>query len=523
MKDVEAGHAEERQVDQPILTPPTVLGALFRHRVLAVLLIVVGALLGVAYTLVKPPTVTSTAIIILHNPQVGQGNDSLTATRYVGDQAILMSSDLVLEHVRTTLASASPPLLASTRALRKNLHVATASSSNTLSVSYSATAPALAKRVVDAVVLTYQSQATSSGLSIVDAQLAKVDGEVLRLDKVIQEGPSPSEVETARAARALALEQRVQLLLRESAPAGIDQLVPGTLPPPPNVVLGRVQPVSLGIIVGVLAAAFATYLVSGRVRRFVHESEPSAVLNLPELATVTVPSRLRRPGDSRPPLSLNLDLLTQYVIHVHPDARVAAIVSAGHDDPRRAAVQGLARSMASRGKRVVVLQEQAPADLAGSLLGDVAPGGLVAQRLQLGDAAVDVVSCDPLRAGHVLHEVLSQTNRGKAYDFCIVDVPRMAMGFSADLLTAANINVLVVSQNDDVRQLERLAERLSLVSAPVVGYVYIRGAERLRRGRNDDALSSEGSTWHLLTPAAVYGGVARATRVGQADGASGRS
>jgi capsular polysaccharide biosynthesis protein len=121
-----------------------------RHKILVGVVTLLGLLAGVAYTVLRPPTLTSTALVVL--PQAAQSNLLPGATGpdgYMATQIVIASSDPVLSGALATLGPATP-----LQTLRNDVSVKSPTP-NILSISASGTSATQAEARANAVANSY--------------------------------------------------------------------------------------------------------------------------------------------------------------------------------------------------------------------------------------------------------------------------------------------------------------------------------------------------------------------------------
>ena len=128
-----------------------------RHKVIIGVVTVLGLLAGAAYIVLRPATLTSTAVVVL--PQAAQSNllpGQTGPDSYMATQIIIASSDPVLSAASAQL---SPPM--SVLALRSEIQVKSPTP-NLLSISAKGTSAAQAEARANAVATSYVSYITSA-------------------------------------------------------------------------------------------------------------------------------------------------------------------------------------------------------------------------------------------------------------------------------------------------------------------------------------------------------------------------
>jgi capsular polysaccharide biosynthesis protein len=144
--------------------------AVRRHGKLFAALVVIGILIGAAYAVLRPPTLTSTALVVLQQTNTAQNNQSSSADQLsgeIGTQVVIASSYPVLS---AALPHASPAM--SVQQLNSRITVQSLAGS-IISVTGTGTTAAQAEATTNAVANSYVAY-VSSGNSPVTQMSAKV-------------------------------------------------------------------------------------------------------------------------------------------------------------------------------------------------------------------------------------------------------------------------------------------------------------------------------------------------------------
>ena len=199
-----------------------------RHKAVVVILAVLGLAAGAGYTVLRPPLLTSQALVVLSTPT----QDPLAVTNIMATQVVIADSNPVLAHALQHVRPAT-----SLKALSSRVQVANVAG-NVLSISAQGETPAQAKDTANAVTDSYVAYTRS---------VSGPGGQLLaRVLEPAVNGAGPS------------------LLLRLSEIAG------------------------LGALIGALIGALAAFVIGRGDRRLRERDEIADSIGVPVLASISV-------------------------------------------------------------------------------------------------------------------------------------------------------------------------------------------------------------------------------------------
>ncbi len=289
---------------------------------------------------------------------------------------------------------------------------------------------------------------------------------------------------------------------------------------------------AVGVMLGVLLAAAATYLLALRRRTFADRAQPQLVLRVPLLAEVPDfrSERIKGelPVDSEPTsvaaesfrfIAAALDVEAEPELtdargnHVAdplvPTIRIFAIVSPGLADGKTTITANTGLALARQGKRVLAID----ADFGHQKLSNLLTGGrphevgltelvedelpfeYIVQRIPMGDRAVldlvgrgqaQVSAPDFFRSAGV-REFFEGIH--DEYDIVLIDTPPLLhVAYASQLVRYADRVVIIVGHSQNVAPTEELANRLAFLETEVVGYVYNRAPLRAAMSGSEGSL-----------------------------------
>jgi Mrp family chromosome partitioning ATPase len=277
---------------------------------------------------------------------------------------------------------------------------------------------------------------------------------------------------------------------------GLEYVIPARLPREPS----QPQPLRNAVVAGLLGlilAGVVSWIRADRHRAADEENVPEQVLGSPMLGAVPdlPPSSdlaaLSDPASAAAEAYQFAAASLQYLFH----DGVVLVTSAGRGDGKTVSAASLAAVAARDGSRVLLVDGDARSHgLTRRLLGpdsdgspgltDLASGSASDQlerRLALADdvmlpflpAGGDVTTLSSLFRTQGMADALAELR--KSYDLVVIDCSAMlAVADVASLAAHADGIVLVVSRGTPLKALEAVAQRLELVPAPLVGYVFTR-------------------------------------------------
>jgi Mrp family chromosome partitioning ATPase len=278
---------------------------------------------------------------------------------------------------------------------------------------------------------------------------------------------------------------------------GLEYVIPARLPREPS----EPQPLRNAVVaglIGLILAGVVSWIRADRHRAADEEDVPEQVLGSPMLGAVPdLPpngdlAALSDPASAAAEAYQFAAASLQYLFH----DGVVLVTSAGRGDGKTVSAASLAAVAARDGSRVLLVDGDARSHgLTRRLLGpdsegspgltNVANGSGTAdqllRRLALADdvmlpflpAGGDVTTLSSLFRTQGMADAMARLR--ESYDLVIIDCSALlAVADVASLAAHADGIVLVVSRGTPLKALEAVAQRLELVPAPLVGYVFTR-------------------------------------------------
>jgi Mrp family chromosome partitioning ATPase len=505
---------------------PSLVGAIWRDRVLVACVLISCLGLAVAYAVTRPVEYTATASVLVEDPRDQTGDPP---ERFVADQAAVIRSSNVAREANRVDLQRRPPLGLSTTYYLKHTSVGlSARDSNLIRVSMTAATPTAAKLGVDNVVQAYknvlQTNATNkyrSKLAQIDAELLRIDGSLANVSRQLAATPAPTGVvlDGLEVQQRQLLERQNNLRVdRESVVGQVDQVTRtvALYDPPEKAtkagLLASARTFVLAIMVGFILAGTAAYIRATRKPTFFRANEPELMLGAPLLADV--PGFDARRGRALPVIEAPTSAAARAYRYAAASVdlqrasagvRCLAVTSAGEGDGRSTATANIALALAGSGVHTLVIDGDLETQgLSGLLRGNqgVRPGwlDLVAGRAGLTDVIVRVptgndegLALDLLSAGERrtsaaeffgaensrrLVEVLL-AELADRYDVVLIDAPPMLqVTHAATLAGCADSVLVVVSHGGSLADQEEIGRRLRLIGRAPLGYLYNHPASR---------------------------------------------
>lgn len=260
----------------------SVMGAILRHRYVALLLVVVGAAGGAGYGVAKPPQPAATELVVVHDPNYSGADGSVDA-RYAADQARLMKGFGVAEGASQLLSAQKPPIRLTAAAVASALTVSASSSDNTLSITFKAPSAATARAGVAAVEKSYENSVAQSQHQLIAAQVAAIDSALAAIQRtnaaISKTNPAATAANDQLASSQL-LAERAQLVTANADPTpGVAGSTPPQLTRPKKTSAAAKDSV-FGLILGMMCASLVCYLVANRRRRVLAADDIEAMFGV---------------------------------------------------------------------------------------------------------------------------------------------------------------------------------------------------------------------------------------------------
>ena len=185
---------------------PSVLNAMWRHRWLVLVSVVVVTAVGYLYGASRPAQYVSTASMVVEDPS-GEGvfeTSSGNPERYVADQMAMLESAVVAERAAGLAAVQLPSADITPNDVLDNVDVLGSSQSSIIELSFRASNPEVAQVVTNALVAAYEevrrseaANSSAAALERLDASLQAMEEELtsIRAEIATAQGGTPFQVE----------------------------------------------------------------------------------------------------------------------------------------------------------------------------------------------------------------------------------------------------------------------------------------------------------------------------------------
>jgi Mrp family chromosome partitioning ATPase/capsular polysaccharide biosynthesis protein len=512
----------------PGVVETNVFTSIWNHRMLVLGSVLVFAVLGLLLTALRASEYAAEAGLVLRNPQSQTLFDSPSGDelRYVADQVAILKSVAVADRASTLLKKAGAGSFEARQVQRKTT-IGSNADSNYILVRFAAGNPQTAQAGANAIVRAYRELIREDLTRNANASLQRIDAAIAdTTDKALL-----SELR-ARRTRIVVNTKLAGDGVGLNSPAG----------------LGKAQGVSwlsalaIAVVLGGLVGAGIAYWLDARKQAFSNWLEPEAVLRVPAIAEIPDFTRervtsklpvLHSPGTESaeafrllassvsPPretmkkagrtgsrqrdesgrfLPLGSELRSvAFVAGAFGDGTTTLTANtafaAAQDGYRVLALdtdveeQGLTRLLLGRAITVDgadstteglsnMLRHRAAPDTIQRVMGTGAGGTLSL----LGPGTATRRRSDVFRAEQILSTLDSMRDE---FDLVLIDVPPILQIAYADaLLRSAGTVVAVVKHRSEAAQLKSVSDRLALLGAHPVGYVYNFAPSRQEAGRS---------------------------------------
>jgi Mrp family chromosome partitioning ATPase/capsular polysaccharide biosynthesis protein len=482
------------------LPPPTLLSALRRAWWLCLILLVIGAAAGYEDAAKKGTAATAQASILVQDPNNPSGTDD----RYVNNQVQVLLLPSVSQATAATLSAHG--LKITSDEIRQHLGVTPNPNNALITVNYTSPVPRTAQQVANAVVDSYRNLVSGLSQAAAQGQQAQLTNAIAEIDNEIaaaKPGTALTNLQTTR------LQLQNQLTQASAAAAGGQSNIiassPATLPglarqgnPP---LYGAV-----GGVVGLLAGLAGSYVWLLRRRRFHGSRDPELLLSVPLLSRLPRADKSSR-GPGQPDFvwtqgseaSEAAAIALASIVIQSRNANTVALTGATGRSSTTVIAANLAFLAAEQGQRVLVMD----GDLRNGQLSEILqpfrrrPAGpsIDPRDLTVAGLVESAVVLDGLelrtltRSGAGVPPPPSPSacrrlfaHLSEHYDLVIIDVPDLESASSTAMIAAADAVVLVVRDNTSTQRVVQAQERIQLVDATLVGYIYSDQTDR--RGGN---------------------------------------
>ena len=482
---------------------PTVVGAVRRYSVMVAAFALAGLIAAVGYAHYAGRTYRGQASVTVAIPETQQNQDP---AQYLDSQVVLMESPAVAQKAASLAGAAmqEKSLSASDFSVSHGWLSITppiggangAYGSSIVQVAFTAPTAKTAQIAVNSFLQAFIDTRSATMAAQSRDAIAGINNAIGK---------------TADAAQRAALEdQRIRLLVNEQIDLAQLPTVAWAVEPASPASSSWKRVGVIGLVIGLLIGVALAYARASRRRGFVDRRDPAALYGVPligEIPAFDEEKALRSNGKATRGLPVSTDpasavaeafrfaagSLEQIRVEGGPQQSLA-FVSPLSETGRSAAVANLALALADGGTRVLAVDADAGgADLTARLLpGIPADGGLeevLAGERQLADCIQDSPLKDAvsvLRAGSPPRHRAAGAARSKAasallatskssFDVVLIDCPALLQVADArELVDSSDAAIIVLSPDELIRDHLEMVDRLRLIRANVVGYIYSR-------------------------------------------------
>ncbi len=485
---IPAGNTVSNGVDGPDLPPPTLVSALRHYRLIA-LLAVIFAVAGYGYAYSKGNAATAQASIVVQDPNNPSGTDD----RYVSNQVKIIGLPSTAQAASRSLQAQGISL--PWQSVLTDLSIGSNPNDALISVSFTSGDAVTAQRGANAVVSAYEKSVNDQSQGFARQQQTRLTA---ALNKVNQQlvGATGTTLTNLQQTQAQLQSQLTQAIATATAAStNVIASSPATLP-----TVGhsgnRIMYTIVGLVVGALLGLAISYIGLVRRRRITDPHEPAVLLTVPMLShfpsitrkdAARMRSSLAWPERSAP---VEATAVTAASIGVRSgNAVTIAIVGANPSAGSTRLAVNLALLSARQGRRVLLVD----GDLVRSNLTRVLRASMPTPREGGGqsDTGLSDLRISPILVqGLSLHHMGVWRRDGGAtppspvdcrrlfehlsghFDVVVIDVPMLESAGAAALVASAQATALVVGARTPVTRIKQVRERLQLMNAHLIGYVY---------------------------------------------------
>jgi len=479
----------------------SIFGSIRHYRKLVIAIILASILAAGAYIVTRPAEYTATAIVVVKDPgniPLLNPQTTVSADRYVTDQAVILSSFSVAQKASRLGASQRPAVILSADYFQHHTTVTTSeATSNQIAIAFSAPTQDEAVGGSDAVVRAYLQVVSDRLAGPLDAATSDIDSKIADTDRQLalksSTGPPASELLSRRA---VLVGRRDELTTQAAARGnGVELYVAAASAS--ESARRSALPVAVVVILAGALLSVATAFVLGAVRRpLARAHDGAAILGAPLVAVVPAfrsasassglvgPGRKRRRSNATAAFRRTAASLTIRT----PGSPSIAVVSARAGDGRSTLTANLGLALAESGVKTLLIDGCSDGNLSHMLLGDQDDGpgwtDVVDGHADLGTAITTVKVQDSLlwvmrpgRRSGVTSAMLPWSEGGtrltalvRALEldyYVLIDTPALLPGADGSALTAAAGSILVVVRDNSLAgDLEQVRARLALTGIP---------------------------------------------------------
>ena len=483
---------------------PTVFGAVRRYRVMVLAFALAGLVAAVGYTVFAGESYQAKAQVTVPIPQSQQGQNP---AQYLDSQVLLLESPAVAQKA----ASIADATLPGSTLTARDFSPTSGSVSITppagaavggygasiIGVTFTASSPTTAQTGANALLQAFNDVRSST-------IAAQFQNAIAGIDNTINETTNTAQLAALQA-------QRTQQMVNEQIDLAQNPTVAWAVKPTSPASGSWKRAAVLGLVIGLVLGAAAAYVRASLRRGFVDRRDPAALYGVPligEIPAFEAEKMMRSSADqARGPLSMSADPQSAVAeafrfaagsierIRAERGPRLSLVfVSPVACAGKSMVIANLALAIAEGGTRVLAVDANADdGDLTVRLLpGTPADGGLeqvlagqqpLANCIQPSplNGAVAVLGSAPAPPRRVTGAARSKaasallTMAKQSFDVVLIDSPALLQVADAtELVSASDAAIIVLGSNNLVRDHLEMVDRLKLIGADVVGYIYTR-------------------------------------------------
>ncbi len=519
---------------------------------LVLVMVVVGALGGGAYAVVRGPSYTATAQVVVAAVTQGPLNQATQASSQVNmstEQAIAQSAPVIQQAAATLGVPVAHLVTAVSKRLSVTVPASVLTTSNVLQISWQASTPSAAQQGADAFAnayLSYRHHQLAGQVAVLEATLQQQADSLKGQMSTLSEQLSRTSAASVRQILGIRLNElsgqastaETQLATLPTYNVSGGNYIPAVLPGKPSGV-GRSVIIAIGLILGLLiglALAFTRDIFDDRLLDATQFEERLGAAKLAVLSpggTVSKSRHNRSSAKSASPPAIAMVAspeswaadaaralrATVVAVSARRKLRVLLVVAADGSVSSGRVVAELGIALAESGRRVLLVASDLRSSILPQVFGIANSVGLSELLIQGGDA--EVLTRRPRQASgtdlpaevaerltllpsgqrtiHALSILDSSRmlellgGQRESHDFVLLDAPPAT---AVDIVSLAahvdGVIVLARESHTKGKDVEALRVRLDQLGAPIVGGVLI-GKEH-RRGRRLAARPSQPTT-----------------------------
>jgi Mrp family chromosome partitioning ATPase len=481
---------------------PTVFGAIRRFRFMVLVFALAGTLAALGYTVYAGKSYEAKGQLTVPLPASSAQNQD--SAQYLDSQTLLLQSPAVAQKAASiadaTLHSntLSASNFSSGGSLGLTLPVAAAPGSygsTIIGVTFTASNPTVAQAGANATLQAFVDVRSANISSQYTSAIAGINNAIENTTNKTQQAALGAQLTQLQANEQLDLAQQPTVIL-------------ATAPTSPATG-SKKKAAIIGLVIGFLLGAVAAYVRAGRRRGFADRRDPAALYSAPLVGEIPA-FETKRPGRSNgiapPGLPMSADprsaaaeafrFAAGSVKRIRDEGgprQALVFLSPLADVGKSMVIANLALAIAEGGTRVLAVDANADGgDLTARLLPGSAGAGLE-QVLAGQQPLASCIQLSPLNdevavlgSGPALQRRVTGAARATAmramlatvkstYDVVLIDSPALLQVADAtELVSACDAAIVVLSPNQLVSDHIEMMDRLRLIGADVVGYIYNR-------------------------------------------------